>query len=442
MTTRRVPRIRQLAAEAGWDSFEKFSTHYALAAKRAAAQEGNRRLASETVPRRSYDRWINAGLKTAPRDAAALVLTHMFGMPTERLFALVEDTAPAGFDFADASHAQAPGLEFDDPLDVISQARDLAASSVPETVLETSRSAIASIVARYETFGPQHLAGEVRMLRRMLHSLLRGPSAPAQRMELFRLTGQAAGLLGYMAVNAGQPDAARAYSTEAELLAAAVGDTELRMWALGTQSLALYYHGRYREADDSASAGVTLAPSNGQAIRLLVNGRARALARMGRAAEAEAAIGRALELSDRCTVPDGLTSCISFEPYSLARTLANAITAHLSLGRPAAVFGYARQVSPLVGQSQSDWSRALVGLDVATAHLVEDSPDIEQAMHLGTRALKAGSSTPITSVWKRARELYQQAEPWRGDKAVGDYAEELHQWRSRPLASQITGGAL
>ncbi|ELP65633.1 hypothetical protein STRTUCAR8_00282, partial [Streptomyces turgidiscabies Car8] len=40
--------------------------------------------------------------------------------------------------------------------------------------------------------------------------------------------------------------------------------------------------------------------------------------------------GRALDLSDQLQyLPGGVTSCISFEAYSPARTLANAVTAHL-----------------------------------------------------------------------------------------------------------------
>jgi tetratricopeptide (TPR) repeat protein len=302
---------------------------------------------------------------------------------------------------------------------------------------------IASIVTRYEALGPQHLAGEARVIREMLHGMLAGQQPPRVRAELFRLASQAAGLLGYMAVNAGARfDVVDAYCTEAETLAREVGEVSMEMWASGTRSLGLYYHKRYPEAGDAAAAGIALAPDNAQAIRLLVNGRSRALARLGDRSGAEQAIGQAFELSDRqSSLPDGLTSCISFEPYSMARTLANAVTTRLSLGDTAQVLTHAEQIEDLVEQSHSEWSRALIGLDVASALLKQSSPEVEHAMALGRRALRASTTPPIKSVWERAAELYESAEQWHDEPDVGDYAEELRAWRSQPQAEMITVGS-
>ena len=324
--------------------------------------------------------------------------------------------------------------QFDRPEEVVAQARALTEQSSDATLMTTASVALESVIQRYERLGPHRLASEARVLRNALHGALEGPQPPRVRSDLFRYTSRVAGLIGYMAVNASAPLAvSQAYCAEGEALAREVGDTGTEMWVHGTRSLGLYYAGRYADAARAAQAGVELSPDNPQAIRLLVNGCARAYARMGDRAAAEAAIGRALTLSERQQVlPVGLTACIDFVPYSLARTLANAITARLSSGDTEAVLADADEIEDLVEQSESEWSRALVRMDVASALLRRKHRDVERAMSLGVSALHMGSTPPIRSVWKRARELYGQAVQWRREPSVREYAEELRTWQSHP----------
>ncbi|MFD4241852.1 hypothetical protein ACFWP3_09670 [Streptomyces sp. NPDC058525] len=438
-------RFTLLVQERHWDSYEKFCIHFSEAARRAAERENDPRLARADVSRSSFDRWMGrkGTFKGTPRRDAYLVLRHMFNMSPERLFEQVEPVSRPSIAFssgAAAPPAQAP--EFDDPLAVVAQTHRLTSSNADDPVLMMVTQSIASIVSRYEALGPHQLAGEARVIREMLHGVLGGQQPPRVRAELFRLACQAAGLLGYMAVNAGARfEVVNAYCTEAESLAREIGEVSMQMWATGTRSLGLYYQKRYAEADDAASAGIALDPDNPQAIRLLVNGRSRALARLGDRGSAEAAIGQALSLSDQqFSLPDGLTSCISFEPYSMPRTLANAITTRLSLGDTAEVVAHAEEIEDLVEHSPSDWSRALVGLDVASALLKQGSPEVEHAMVLGSRALRAGIGRPIKSVWERAMELYVGAEQWHDEPVVGDYADELRSWRAQPQAGPFAEG--
>ncbi|MFE4831234.1 hypothetical protein [Streptomyces sp. NPDC056672] len=436
-------RFVLLVEENCWTSYEKFCIHWAKAAERAARKEMQPDLARVEVSRSSFNRWMgrkSGGIKGTPRREAYLILRHMFHMSVERLFESVDaqTRAPVSADInLVAPTAQQVG--FEDPLEVVAQARALTGSNADPAFLAMARASVESIVDRYELLGPQQLAGEGRLLRNMLHTVLGGQQPPRVRQELFGMAARTSGLLGYMAVNAGATyRVVDAYCIEAEILARAIGDTHLMMWAAGTRSLGPYYQGRYAEADKAALAGIVLAPRSGQAIRLLINGRARALARQGDRRATERAIGQALKLSERQGTPsDGLTSCISFAPYSLPRTLANAITAHLSLGNTNTVQAYASQIDDLVEHSDSHWSRALVGLDMATALLQSASPEVEQAMALGRNALRTASITPITSVWQRANELYELASRWHDEPDVGDYAEELRVWRARPQAELI-----
>ncbi|WP_160160333.1 hypothetical protein [Streptomyces sp. SLBN-134] len=147
------------------------------------------------------------------------------------------------------------------------------------------------------------------------------------------------------------------------------------------------------------------APDHPQATRLLVNGRARALCKLGDRNQAERAIGRALELSDRHDVPVGLTSCISFLPYGRARTLANALTARAALQDTGHVLRDAKDLDDLIEKSDSAWSRSLVRLDVATAVLQQRAPDVEHAMSLGQQAITLASPLPTSSVRQRSQLL-------------------------------------
>ncbi|MER6913886.1 hypothetical protein ABT354_19625 [Streptomyces sp. NPDC000594] len=409
----------------GLETFEKFSIAFGTAAARAAVAERDPRLAGVIVSRSSFDRWAAGQLKGRPRREAATVLRHLFDMPVDQLF---QETG------------QGTGAEpFDSPAHISAQTHLLTGSNADPALLTMVDTSLTGIIDRYEALGPHQLAGEARLMRSMLHTLLAGRQPPGPRAELFRLAAQTAGLLGYMAVNAGAGFATvDAYCTEAEHLAREIGDTGTLMWTAGTRSLGLYYTGRYTEADVAARAGIDLAPDHPQAIRLLVNGRARALARTGDRRGAEAAIGKAMALSDQQPVlPGGMTSCIAFTPYSMARTLANAITARLSLGDTPDVLHHAAEIDTLLARSSSDWSRALVGLDVATALLHQPTPEVEQAMDLGRTALTAGASAPIRSVWQRATELHQQAARWDTQPSVRDYADMLHSWSSRPQAAPV-----
>ncbi|MDX3388338.1 hypothetical protein PV682_43935 [Streptomyces niveiscabiei] len=270
-------------------------------------------------------------------------------------------------------------------------------------------------------------------MRRLTHTLLDGHQPPATRRELFRLAARASGLLGYMAVNTGDFALAEAYGTEARDLSREIGDLDTELWARGTLSFGLYYAGRYGEADACAAAAVERAPRHVQSIRLLVNGRARALGKTGDRRAVEQVIGQALRLSDLHEVPAGLTPCISFEPYERARTLANAVTSHVALRNTAQVLRAAGQIDDLVEHSASVWSRSLGRLDVATALLQQRVPEVDHAMTLGLEALRFCADTPISSVYQRSRDLRKQAAPWRDRPQVRDYGDECRIWSSWPV---------
>ncbi|MBE8477504.1 hypothetical protein [Streptomyces justiciae] len=445
----RTTLFRRLLQQRHLTTYAAFSARFERTAARLADLDGDPRLASVQVSARQFDRWYGGELQTLPRPDACRVLEHMLGRPVSELFSAVDDhdqqhdrdsQIPGRSPRVPGLHPTQPGwvlkraADDENPLDIVARTQHLTTGNADETTLAFLHSSLEGITARYEVDGPHVLRPQTRHLRQLAHTLLDGRQPPGPRRELFRLAARASGLLGYMAVNTGDFALAEAYCTEARELSHAIGDLDTELWADGTLSFGLYYAGCYADADACAAAAVERAPRSAQTIRLLANGRARALAKLSRGQAAARAIGEALELSDLHDVPAGVTSCISFEPYGQARTLANAVTAHVSLGHANRVLSDARQIDDLVEHSDSAWSRSLVRLDVSTALLQQPSPDLEHAMTLGRQALALCGDAPIRSVWQRARDLYEQAMPWQEQPSVGEYGEEFRAWNSQPAA--------
>ncbi|SFE22833.1 hypothetical protein SAMN04487819_109237 [Actinopolyspora alba] len=152
------------------------------------------------------------------------------------------------------------------------------------------------------------------------------------------------------------------------------------------------------------------------------------------------AVGQALSLLDHHEISPELTPCLSFEPYGYARLAANAATAYVPLGDTERVLHYTGDVDTAVEQADSDWSRALVRLDVATALLHQPDPDLEHALALGTESVRICADYPIRSVWQRAHTLYGLAQRWAGDARVTEFTEVLRTWWSRPQVRDVAGG--
>ncbi|MEU8975911.1 hypothetical protein AB0D11_43165 [Streptomyces monashensis] len=436
----RTTLLRQLLQQRHLTTREAFAAQYERAAARLAEIDGDPRLASLQVSPRQFDRWYGGELLTLPRPDACRVLAHMLGRPASELFSTVcasdserdRDEKPRT---RRQASSPAPPREGDEsPLDIVARTQLLTASNADDATLAFLDASLEGVTSRYEQDGPYVLRPQARQARRLAHTLLDGRQPPRARRELFRLAARASGLLGYMAVNTGDFVLSEAYCTEARELSREIGDLDTELWACGTLSFSLYYAGRYNEADACAAAAVERAPRHAQSIRLLANGRARALGKIGNRRAVEQALGHALRLSDLHEVPVGLTPCISFEPYGRARTLANAVTSHVALRNTAQVLRDAENIDDLVEHSTSSWSRSLVRLDVATALLQQRTPDIDYAMALGCQALRLCGDTPISSVYQRSRDLHQQAETWRDHSAVRDYGDEFRTWSSQPAA--------
>ncbi|WP_154697201.1 helix-turn-helix transcriptional regulator [Lentzea guizhouensis] len=346
-----------------------------------------------------------------------------------------ENRASRAFQDAACSGKSADSFEWESPAAIAERATAFAASS-SDSVIELTRIAVTDVMSRYEAEGPSKLVAEALKIRKTTQEVLDGWIHPAKRDEIVRLAAQSAALLGYMAVNAGKFNVAKAYCAEGEMMASVANDVDLMMWVRGTQSFCAYYEKDYVKAAEIARSGIALDPTSPQAIRLRSNGEARALGMLGQRDEAASAISDGARLLDAIADDSEiLDSCISFSPYGYARFAANAATAWVPLGNLDRVVQYIGEIDTAVEEADSNWSRVLTRLDIATAALIRNPPDLEQAASFGITALRKCGKNPIQSIRQRAATLRDIASQWIVVPVIREFIE-LHNAWSKSNAAQ------
>ncbi|MBF6286597.1 transcriptional regulator [Nocardia cyriacigeorgica] len=324
------------------------------------------------------------------------------------------------------SEASGEGL-FEPVATIVERTQRLAELDADDHLADTLDLAMMDLLDRYETQGPQRLAPEAVALRQRVDAALHRRRHPHHLQRLNALAARLSGVLGYMAVNRGRFGLAKLYCREAYIIAAHIDDRELLAWIKGTESFCAYYMGDFRSSASLACEGIELAGAGPQAIRLYSNGLARALGKLGDVKGVDRAVEKAAALAETHGTGPRLTPALTFAPYGHARMMANAATAYLSAGQYGKTFAYGHQIEEYIDESDSTWSRSLVGLDVATALSRKADPDLEQAVHLGIKALSATSDRPIRSVWQRAHEL---GAAFRSTPAAlsDEYLDYLREW--------------
>ncbi|MFY1652150.1 hypothetical protein ACN27J_14795 [Solwaraspora sp. WMMB762] len=325
------------------------------------------------------------------------------------------------------SVGSAEGL-VEQPSVILARIRENNDASVNHALLDTLDLYVSDVVARYEEEGPLTLAADVVRQRRWVQSLIPLRMQPRYSARLLAIAGQLSGLLSYMSVNLGRFSSARAYGIEAFQLADYTEDRELKAWVRGTQSFAEFYDGQYRKALAYAVDGRRFAGRGPQAVRLAVNGEARAHAKLGQKQEAEQAIGTAYEVLPDLSPEPGMSSCVSFGLYSEARVASNAATAYLALGRTEQVLHLAGHAVTIVDTSPSVWSQALVRLDLATALAGGDRPDVEQATDVARQAMRACQDNQIESIRQRTRDLATMVREKFDGPCAESFVDEVHTW--------------
>jgi tetratricopeptide (TPR) repeat protein len=287
------------------------------------------------------------------------------------------------------------------------------------------------VIRDYERLGPHALVPRVLAHRRWLHEVMQGRQPPKYAARLHLSAARLCGVLAVIALDMQQRDVARAYALEAFQLADLVDDADTQAWVRATQSLVEYYIGDYEQALFYASAGRQLASTGSQAIRLAINGEARAHARLGNHRAAASAVDRALQgLADQPKVNE--VSCgLSLTPYCAARVSSNAATAYLLLGNAEQVMIHGQAALAVFDGSELRGPQALTRLDMAMALVHDTHPQPERAAGLAEDAVAVDGAGVFASVAQRASEFLIAVAEWHDVPAIRDVTARVHDLAGR-----------
>ncbi|MEV0136662.1 helix-turn-helix transcriptional regulator [Dactylosporangium sp. NPDC050688] len=354
--------------------------------------------------------------------------------PDAHLGAAPHETTTLTTDVRSKTRILDDGLIFDS-VETIDHRRRLAVDTdIDEVVLSHVDAEIRTVIDTYEQRPPLQLARHVRGLRARVQSLLNKRQLPRQRERLYAAAALLSGIHGVLALDVGRFTVAGHYGAEAFAFAEAVQQPDLHAWVRASQSLIAYYSGQYYDALAFARDGYARSPRGPQAVRLAINGEARAHARLGDVWGVDDAVGRGLAaLQARSS--DAVSPSLALEPYCEARAAANAATAYLLLGRHEDARTHAQLSLAAFDRAELHGPRALSRLDLATAELQRPSKevDLEYACAVAVEALTLTSGHAFESVTQRTGEFLVGARPWSGHIAVRRVAGLLEQRGRRAL---------
>ncbi|MFC8796940.1 hypothetical protein ACFT2C_04360 [Promicromonospora sp. NPDC057138] len=292
--------------------------------------------------------------------------------------------------------------------------------------------AVGQIIGQVDLTPVAQLDVRARTLRPHLHRMLREPHHPPVARSLYTTATFLSGVQATLALDLGHLDSGRAYAREAFDLAEATGDLDLIAWARAAQSLVEYYDGQYLDALALADDGLARAPRGVHAVRLAVNGRARALARMGDREGVERAVDHGWAVIEEHARPGvDLSASMDEGIYCEARTAGNAATAYLALGDAERVEQYATRALKTFDRLGVRSTQAMTRLDIATVLLQPGSRDLERATKLVTEVVEITAAERKYPVEKRTGEWLEAAQPWHALPAVRE-VRELVAARAQP----------
>ncbi|MBF6064036.1 helix-turn-helix domain-containing protein [Nocardia terpenica] len=242
---------------------------------------------------------------------------------------------------------------------------------------------IARIAICYVHAPPQPLFTDLMLLRDQVWQSLRCGPTPARARDLMFLGGVAVALLAQLSGNLGGSIAAMQHALAAERLARRAEHLPLLAWVAGTKALIAEWSGNPSRALDFARQGAVTAPAGEQSVRLAAL-EARCAARLGRFADARAAITRAEREAERPAAPDEVTGFGGVLRFPATKAAYYAGTTYRLLGAHADAERWAGQAIAAYASGPSDersyGDEALARVDVAMArigrHAVEEAGEI------------------------------------------------------------------
>lgn len=247
-------------------------------------------------------------------------------------------------------------------------------------------------------------------LRLRAAPLLSGTYTEAIGTELFSATAELSRVAGWAAFDSGRHEEAQRRFVQALRLARAAGDVQAGAYLLTTMSLQTMLRGYPREAADMAE-GAYERTKHTAAPRVLAFAKlaeARAYGRAGDTNAAGAALGRSEQLLASIRPGDRDPEWLSY--FTHARLAADATEIYHDLGQPQTARTWNAQAAAMPSGS---FTRAVgIRLSILASTHLQDG-DLEQSLHVGSRALDVLGTVSSARAHGYLRDLATALEPWK-----------------------------
>ncbi|MER5262284.1 hypothetical protein ABTZ99_09415 [Actinosynnema sp. NPDC002837] len=267
------------------------------------------RVAGTALSERQAYRWVAGELRSLPYQHAQSALERLFGEPAARLLGTPyghaatlsarrhDHPVPRRGDGRSDWEGQVIALSADRARDFLTRAE---ATNVGTEALDQLADDVRRLVNAYPRQPLQDLLGDLVDVQGRAFGLLEGRQKPDQTRDLYLLAGVASGLMAKASHDLGAPHDAMTQARAAHVCADNAGHDGLRAWTRGLQALIAYWSGQFAESVRYAEKGADAAArSRGTAGVWLASGQARALAAMGRADHARAAVENAADIREQ-----------------------------------------------------------------------------------------------------------------------------------------------
>lgn len=255
-------------------------------------------------------------------------------------------------------------------------------------------------------------------LRLRAAPLLSGTYTEAIGRELFSATAELSRVAGWAAFDAGRHEEAQRHFVQALRLSRAAGDVQGGAYVLTTMSLQAMLRGFPGPAVDMAEAAYERA-KDVAAPRVLGFAKlaeARAHGRAGDAKAAGAALARSEDLLDSIRPGGHDPDWLSY--FTHARLATDATEIYRDLGQPRAAIAWSEQADAM---PSGQFTRAVgIRLSVLASTHLQDG-DVEQSLHVGSRALEVLHTVSSTRANGYLLSLTTDLEPWKSDTAVAHF---------------------
>jgi DNA-binding XRE family transcriptional regulator len=283
--------------------------------------------------------------------------------------------------------------------------RFVALGNTDAATVEQLEADTLGLARRYVSVPAAQLHGEIRGLRDVAFTLLRGRQRPRFTSDLLVIASRLCGLCAHICLDAGDYESAATHARTAGVCGEAAGDSQMQAWVLSVESLIAFWGGDHRRAADRAQRGQALSTSPHVVVRL-ASLEARALAVAGNATGALIALRQAQMAGEMRSADGELPGVLGFPD---AKQLTYAGTTYLAIGGARVHDAIACSRSAVASydelpvEDRSLYDVLAAHLDLARGHL--SLGDVDEAEQLLTPVWATSPATLSASILARLRSL-------------------------------------